>query len=176
MTRLTTLAGTLGMLLATSAFAQTDPATDQDQDATSPMTQEAPASDPAAMPDASATGAGMEDAETVAEDPMAPSDPAPVDVTTVSAEGLMGADIMSGDGETIATVEDVVLTDDGQIESFVAQFGGVLGFGSNRVELTPDELQFMQEEGGSIFAETSLTPEDLEGRPEYEEPNSDSAG
>jgi hypothetical protein len=31
----------------------------------------------------------------------------------------------------------------------------------------------MQEEGGAIVAETALTPESLEGRPDYVEPNAD---
>jgi hypothetical protein len=169
-------------LLASGAFAQTEPAVEPNQDApSSTMTQDAPGMEPATTPmegtgmgagTGTGTGGAAMTGDTV--DAM-PGERAPVDISTVTAEDLIGADIRSMEGETIASVADVVLTDDGQVESIVAQFGGVLGFGSNEVALTPDELQFMREAGGAIIAETSLTPESLEGRPDYVEPNANEA-
>lgn len=177
MSKLALFTGSLGLLIATSAFAQTDPATDPEHDASPTMTQEAPAADPAMPADAAETESDREvNGVTGDVDPMAEHEPAPVDVSTLTGEQLIGADILSADGETIASVEDVVLTGDGQVEQVIAQFGGVLGFGSSEVALTLDELQFMQDQSGSIVVETSLTPEELEGRPEHEEPETDSAG
>ncbi|WP_424933916.1 PRC-barrel domain-containing protein [Amaricoccus macauensis] len=170
------LASSIGMLMATSAFAQTEPATG-DEPMPSTMEQEAPAADaPTADENMGADGMTGDVDPAVTEGDTAHSDgeAMPVEITEVSGEELMGADIRSVDGDTIATVSDVVLSGDGMVEGIVAQFGGVLGFGSNHVELSPDEVQILREEDDTIFVETSMTPEDLEGRPEYEEPNSDS--
>jgi PRC-barrel domain len=175
MLKYTLMTSALATLLVSGSFAQTEPGADPAQDAPA-QTQEAPAADPTAPPAVMSPETGVEGGGATGDAVGAmPGERAPVDVSTVSAEQLIGADIQTVEGETIASVADVVLTENGQIESFVAQFGGVLGFGSNKVELTPDELQFMQEAGGLIIAETSLTPESLEGRPDYVEPNAEEA-
>ena len=73
------------------------------------------------------------------------------------------------DGENIASVEDVLMAADGSaVESVVAQFGGFLGFGANKVQLTMDEIEVMQDEAGAFVVQTTLTPESLKGRPEYQ--------
>ncbi len=91
-----------------------------------------------------------------------------VDLTTLSVEGLVGADITNMEDDTIATVDDVIMSTDGQVESLVAKFGGFLGFGSNTVLLTLDEIAIVQDAEQNVAVRTLLTPEDLEGRPEYE--------
>ena len=75
------------------------------------------------------------------------------------------------DGQNVAEVEDVLFTPDGAVESLVVQFGGFLGFGSNKVLLTLDEVEMLRDESGTLILHTSLTPESLEGRPVYEEGN-----
>ncbi len=106
--------------------------------------------------------------------PAAPMTPAaqapvltPIEVGTLSADNLIGAAITNPDGETIASVDDALMTPDGQLENVVAKFGGFLGFGSNTVLLAPDELQFFHDEGGNLVVRTSLTPEALKDRPDY---------
>jgi hypothetical protein len=95
----------------------------------------------------------------------------PIASGTVSADALIGANLQTPDGQNIAEVEDVLLTPEGAVESLVIQFGGFLGFGSNKVLLTMDEVEMLQDESGTIVLQTSLTPESLEGRPVYEEGN-----
>ncbi|HRO10167.1 PRC-barrel domain-containing protein [Amaricoccus sp.] len=142
----------LGALIATGALAQ----------------NEAPAADPA--PGTTAP----------APETMAPAEPAPltgdwvtdenftpVEVAQLTADQIIGADIRSSEGEVIASVEDVVLGADGKAESVAAKFGGFLGFGSNTVLLALDEVEFMQNDSGRVVLRTSLTPEALEGRPDY---------
>jgi hypothetical protein len=97
------------------------------------------------------------------------ADWSPVDIATISTDRLIGADIVTPNNETIATIEDVLISDDGQVENLVARFGGFLGFGSNRVLLTIDEVNVMQDANEALLVQTSLTPEAIEGRPEYEE-------
>ena len=127
-------------------------------------------------PEAPATDTAQEPAAPGA----APLDPAVADVAPVltpvatadiSADALIGATIQTMDGENIASVEDVLVSADGAVEHVVAQFGGFLGFGSNKVLLTMDEIEVMQDEAGGFVVQTALTPESLEGRPDYQAEN-----
>jgi hypothetical protein len=108
-------------------------------------------------------------------DPMAPAETAPVLTPvasgTISTDALIGANIQTPDAQNVATVEDVLITPEGAVDSLVAAFGGFLGFGSDTVLLTMDEIEVLQEESGTIVLQTSLTPEALEGRPAYEPGN-----
>lgn len=147
---------------AADGMMQTDPATDTAEEA---------------MPEATP---GMETAQDPASPGAAPLDPAgtgmgpvlsPVESADISADRLIGSSIQTMDGENVAEVEDVLVGADGAVENVVAQFGGFLGFGSNKVLLTMDEIEVMQDEAGTLVVQTALTPESLEGRPEYEETN-----
>jgi hypothetical protein len=91
----------------------------------------------------------------------------PVAAGDISADKLIGAKIQTRAGEDVAEVDDVLMGTDDQMESVVAQFGGFLGFGSNKVELKPDEIEVLQDESGTYVVQTDLTPDSLEGRPEY---------
>jgi hypothetical protein len=151
----------------------------------------APADDPALAQDAPLDGAEdptladdapLTDDPTLAEDaplvdPVAPeADPmfaedeyAPVDVSQMSAEQLIGVDITTFDGEKVASIEDMIVSDDGEVENIVAQFGGFLGFGTNKVLLTMDEIEVLQDPNETLIVRTSLTPESIEQRPAFEE-------
>lgn len=166
----------LATLLTTAAFAQTEPVAPGD-DPAAPTLEQAPAE---VMPDVGvAPGETLTpDAETAAEETM--TEPltgqaateqawAPISVSEISADQLIGVDIVTHENETIASIEDVILTADGQVESLVAQFGGFLGFGSNKVLLTMDEVEIMQDADESLIVRTALTPELIEARPVYEE-------
>jgi hypothetical protein len=135
----------LGVILAQGALAQDQP----------------PATDPAAE-----TGLG-----TVAPAPteltgdwVVDENFQPVEVSQLTAEQIIGANIRNADGEVIATVDDLILGEDGKAESISATFGGFLGFGSDTVTLGLDEFEFMQNDTGTVTLRTSLTPESLEGQ------------
>lgn len=92
-----------------------------------------------------------------------------VDLATLSAETLIGSNIQNMEDETVATVDDVLMALDGTaVESIAASFGGFLGFGTNTVLLTLEEVDIVQDADGNVIVRTNLTPELLEGRPEYE--------
>jgi len=153
-----------------------DPATDTAEEAmpADPATDTAEEVAPEATP-------GMDTAQEPAAPGAAPLDPAatdlgpvltPVQTAEISADRLIGASIQTMNGENIAQVEDVLMAADGSaVESVVAQFGGFLGFGSNKVLLTMDEIEVMQDEAGNFVVQTELTPESLEGRPEHQAEN-----
>jgi PRC-barrel domain len=91
-----------------------------------------------------------------------------VDVATLSADNLMGTSIQTHDDESIAEVTDVILSSEGQVENVVAQFGGVLGFGADKVLLSMDDIEVLKDPNDNLVVRTSLTPEELEARPPYE--------
>lgn len=137
--------------------------------------------DPAATGmDATDPVTGIDDATGMGADPattgMAPNDPAmegnyqPVDISTISVENLVGTDIVNFSDETIASIEDVIVTDDGQVENIVAKFGGFLGFGTNSVVLSMDDVEIMAEspESEELIVRTPLTPEQIEAMPAHE--------
>lgn len=149
----------MAALLATGAVAQTAPAADPA--APPPMSAPAEGTTPAMPGDATAPhGAGavvMPDGEWTA-----------TDLATISTDRLMGANIVNHQNETIATIDDVLISDANAVESIVATFGGVLGFGANKVLIQPDEIEVMQDANGTLMVRTSLTPELIESRPAYE--------
>jgi hypothetical protein len=171
----------LATLLATGAYAQEAPAPAADPAAPAIEAQEgdvllnegeAPATPPAVTAE---EGDALDEGDAVttppavaADDPMLDTEWTPVDLATVSADQLIGADIVSNDEEKIASVEDVLITDNGDVESIVAQFGGFLGFGEDKVVLTMDEVEIVEDESERLVVRTSLTPESIENRPEYE--------
>jgi hypothetical protein len=91
-----------------------------------------------------------------------------VDIASISTDTLIGTDILTHDRETVASVQDVILGADGRGESVVARFGGFLGFGENTVLLAMNEVSFVQDAEGEVVVLTSLTPEALKDRPEYQ--------
>ena len=112
------------------------------------------------------------EADTQMAEPAAPALPldegwSQVDVATISADMLIGTDIRTYDQETVAAIEDVLMTADGKVESVVARFGGFLGFGENTVLLTMDEISVVKDADENVVVLTNLTPEALKDRPEY---------
>ena len=65
-------------------------------------------------------------------------------------------------------MQDVVLSQDGEIESVVARFGGLLGFGETTVLLAMDKITVVEDPDEKVLVLTDLTPEVLEQRPVYE--------
>ena len=87
----------------------------------------------------------------------------------VSTDKLKGADLVNVQGEKVATIDDVLITNDNAVEGVVVTFGGVLGFGAQKVLLAPDEVEVMEDADKNLQVRTSLTPEAIESRPAYEE-------
>jgi sporulation protein YlmC with PRC-barrel domain len=93
-----------------------------------------------------------------------------VDPDTVEASEVEGAPVMSRDGEELANVSEVLMTEDGSIESIVANVGGVLGIGSKPVEVPFDEVTLQtNDEDGEMSVIIPMSEQELEDMPEYEE-------
>jgi hypothetical protein len=72
------------------------------------------------------------------------------------------------DGETIASIDEVLLDQAGET-MLVAQFGGFLGFGSDRVLMSMSDVDVVRDANDRLIVRTNITPEALEARPAYEE-------
>ncbi|MBP7000361.1 PRC-barrel domain-containing protein [Amaricoccus sp.] len=125
---------------------------------TQPADPAAPATPPAVAP------APMEPAA----DPMVPEGYTAAELSTISTDQLIGANLVNHENETVASIDDVLITDANAVEGVVVTFGGVLGFGANKVLLQPDEIQVLKDANGALIVRTSLTPESIESRPLYE--------
>lgn len=158
------------------AAAPADPAMAPADPATVPGGQAAAPADPATTP---AEPAPADDAMAPAAEPA--MDPAAnpaamprdgyvaVEVEALTAENLTGATVIGPDGEDIAVVGDILLTEDGQVDAMLIDFGGFLGIGSKRVAVTLDNLEFAANEGGELIIYSDFTREQLEAQPEYDE-------
>lgn len=92
----------------------------------------------------------------------------PADPSMVSADTLMGADVYSENDNSIGSVEDVVLSPQGEVEYFVLDVGGFLGIGAHTVALGMDEVTVLQnEQGNELRVHVDATREQLEQAPEY---------
>ncbi|MBF9044636.1 PRC-barrel domain containing protein [Rhodobacterales bacterium HKCCE4037] len=99
-------------------------------------------------------------------------------VYTMTGEGAMGEtdwietdtyDAVGDSWETIGTVEDVVLSRDGQLTGLVVEDAGFLGFGDDSVLIEMSSLR-MIDDGSDDFAwVTNITEEQFENMEEVEE-------
>ncbi len=140
--------------MATDAAASTDPA------AADPAATDAASTDPAAT--AATDGMAAEGAMTL------PEGYAAVDQTALTAELLTGADVRDSTDASIAEVQDLVLTTEGQVTDVVLDVGGFLGIGAKRVAIPMDRLTVAQGEGGAVRLWVNMTKQELEALPEYQ--------
>lgn len=90
-----------------------------------------------------------------------------MDRAGLTAELLTGADVRDTSDASIAEVQDLVLTADGQVTDVVLDVGGFLGIGAKRVAIPMDRLTVAQGEGGAVRLWVNMTKEELEALPDY---------
>jgi sporulation protein YlmC with PRC-barrel domain len=71
------------------------------------------------------------------------------------------------DWDTIGEVEDLVLSETGQVRAVLVDVGGFLGLGAHTVALDMSQLTVLADETGARFVTTSATRAQLEGAPLY---------
>jgi sporulation protein YlmC with PRC-barrel domain len=121
----------------------------------------APATDPALVETetmGTATGMGLEREGYAA-----------VEVDALTVDNLTGATVVGPTGDDIAEVGDILLSQDGQVEAMLIDFGGFLGIGQKRVAVGMENLEFASNEGGDLLVYTDFTQEQLEAQPEFDE-------
>lgn len=92
-----------------------------------------------------------------------------IGLANMSVDDLLGSDITSLDGETIATVGDVLLDDSGSVEYIAAEFGGFLGVGQQSVLLGADDVDVLSPGNeAKPVVRTNITADALKDMPEYD--------
>ena len=84
----------------------------------------------------------------------------------LSADKLIGADILNPSGDEIGSVKDLVVGPDNKINKAIIQVGGFLGVGSKNVAVDIDQLKQGGKKKGFV---TSMTKEELKTLPEYKQ-------
>ena len=135
----------------------------------------APADDAAAEPADDAAAAPADDAAAAeASADAAVTAPAfdsfeQVATADISADELNGTAVYGAGDEEIGSIGDIILSEDGAVQAVIVDFGGFLGIGTKPVAVGFDNLSFLRDENGALVLRTSLTAEQLEAAPEYNE-------
>ncbi|NDV85711.1 hypothetical protein GTW51_03245 [Aurantimonas aggregata] len=90
------------------------------------------------------------------------------DQTELTADNLLGTSVYGPNEESVGDIADIALSADGQVDAVIVDVGGFLGIGAKPVAVSMDNLQFMQDAGGSLYLYTQFTQEQLEAAPEYD--------
>lgn len=138
--------------------------------ATDAAAADAASTDPAAVAPATETTAdtGVAATETPADGAMAlPEGYTAVDRAGLTAELLTGADVRDASDASIAEVQDLVLTADGQVTDVVLDVGGFLGIGAKRVAIPLDRLTVAQGDGGVVRLWVDMSKDELQALPDY---------
>ena len=86
------------------------------------------------------------------------------------SDKLIGAELQSrSDDETIGTVSDLIIDDNGQIAAVIVEVGGFLGLGEKEVAVSWDSIERRSNENDDGYKfSVDTTKEALENAPAYE--------
>lgn len=92
--------------------------------------------------------------------------------STLSGERLMASDLIGSavqnqDGDDIGEIEDILLTQDGQVDGFLISVGDFLGIGGKYVGVHMDKVKFTQGGGTEPNVVISMSRDELNQAPEY---------
>ena len=128
----------------------TAPAAGQQTAATQPA-------DPAQPP-----AAGQPAAQQTAQEQLTPA------TQDMSAENLMGQAVYSSTDENLGQVDDVVFSQQGEIQAVVIDVGGFLGIGEKSVAINFDQLNVQKNTNGDLRIQVNATEEQLQAAPAYD--------
>lgn len=89
-------------------------------------------------------------------------------VDTFLASTLLGANVLSAEGEDVGEVTDMILGADGSVEGVVVGVGGFLGLGEKDVAVEFGSIQVRQEpDGDTLSFVLNATEEELDAAPQF---------
>jgi sporulation protein YlmC with PRC-barrel domain len=184
MRTLMTATALAALVAASSAFGQAqDPAQDPLVGEPPAATEPAPAS-PEATPDATNPTDAMPAEPTTPDvgaeaEPPATPDAAPADTASadkfitqqdaddVLASTLIGTSVQNGAGESLGSINDVVLSAEGQADVIVIGVGGFLGIGEKNIGVAFDAIEKSTDANGNTVLVFDATAEELEAAPAF---------
>jgi sporulation protein YlmC with PRC-barrel domain len=147
-------AAALTLLGSGAAFAQTTAPMPPASDPAAPAAPGTPSATPEVMPPADATVEG---------NAAMPG----TGVAEMSAEELVGRDVIDPEGNTVGEVADLMLDGNQKITHVLVGVGGFLGIGERTVAVELDQLSVDGADDGNLV--TRMTKEQLEALPAYEQ-------
>ena len=133
--------------------------------AAAPATGDAATTDTAAAPAAN-DNASTDTTQTAAIDKSTLKQTASADIR---AEELVGTTVYGANDEDVGEIGDVILSQDGKVDSVIVDVGGFLGLGEKEVAVGLDNISFMTDADGNNYLYTNFTKEQLESQAEYDE-------
>jgi sporulation protein YlmC with PRC-barrel domain len=133
--------------------------------AAAPATGDAATTDTAAAPAAN-DNAATDTTQTGAIDKSTLKQTASADIR---AEELVGTTVYGANDEDVGEIGDVILSQDGKVDSVIVDVGGFLGMGEKEVAVGLDNISFMTDADGNNYLYTNFTKEQLESQAEYDE-------
>ncbi len=80
------------------------------------------------------------------------------------------------DWDNIGEVNDVLISQDGQVEAILVDVGGFLGMGEHTVALDMSQVHVLTDDSGDRFAAVNSSKDELEAAPEFERPDMTAMG
>jgi sporulation protein YlmC with PRC-barrel domain len=88
--------------------------------------------------------------------------------TELTAEKLQGATVYGPKDEDVATINRLVMNEQGQIQDVVLDVGGFLGIGAREIAVSPEELNIMRNtDGDDVRVYIDANKDTLKAQPEY---------
>src|SRR5690606_15674531 len=85
----------------------------------------------------------------------------------VLASSLIGADVRNSSDESLGSISDLVLAEDGSIQAVIIGVGGFLGIGQKNVAVSFSEVQHTTDADGNVELTLNVTRDELEAAPAY---------
>lgn len=103
-------------------------------------------------------------------------DAAVMSETAISTRDLIGATVIGPDGESVGSVNDLVLNGDNAVEQVVVTDGGILGYGGKEVAIDFEGASITRDENDERVVRIGMTSEALEGVAEFDKAPYEDAG
>lgn len=84
------------------------------------------------------------------------------DESALTAEELIGTNVYGPENEHIGVIGDFVLSEEGDVDAIIIDFGGFLGIGVKEVAVGYDDLDFYVDEAGNRSLLLNVTVEQME--------------
>lgn len=82
-------------------------------------------------------------------------------------KSFMGSAVYNTAGDRVGDVNDIIIGNNGAVQSVVIGVGGFLGLGEKEVALPPDQIKRMIHSDGKAYFTVSATKEQLKSAPDY---------
>ena len=85
----------------------------------------------------------------------------------ITADDLQGANVYGANNESVADVNEVLMTPAGKVEKIVVNVGGFLGMGARSIALDVNDVDIQKDAKDDVRVYIPMTEEELRKMPEY---------